>query len=274
MTHMMRLLLSCTTVFLCLLRISFGANAVSPDDTRVFSARGVIEAIDSQAQTVTIQHEAISNYMSAMTMPFKVTSQKDLTGLQRGDQVTFQLHVTADSSWVDGFAKMGAVTLPPEQTNSTMAVPDKKFELLHYHFTNELGQAVSLSDFPGQALDITFFYTRCPLPDYCPRLSKNFAEASAKLKAMSNAPTNWHFISVSFDPEYDSPEMLRAYGKSYQYDPAHWSFLTGPKDKILELASRSGITIQEENGTLNHNFRTLIIDAAGHLQTDLPNTGK
>ena len=190
----------CASVFSCLLRVTLGANAASSDAIRVLTARGVIEAIDSQAKTIVIRHEAISNYMPAMTMPFKVKSQNDLTGLQRGDQVTFQLHVADDTSWVDNFSKLGAVVLSSNRTNSAAVNQDKKFELLHYQFTNELRQAVSLSDFPGQALAITFIYTRCPLPDYCPRLSENFAEASEKLRAMANAPTNWHFISVSFRP--------------------------------------------------------------------------
>ena len=273
MQVMLRLLLICATVCLCRLGISPRAEAAPAGNVRAFSARGVVEKVDSEARTVTIQHEAISNYMTAMTMPFKVKNSKELAGLQRGDRVTFRLHVTEDASWVDDFSKIGAMTLPPEQTNSLAAVHDAKFELLHYQFTNELNQPVSLSDFPGQALAITFFYTRCPIPDYCPRLTKNFADASHRLETMPNAPTNWHFISISFDPENDSPETLRAYGERYHYDPAHWSLLTGPKDKLLEVARRSGVTIEEEQGTLNHNFRTMIIDPSGRLQVVFPMSG-
>jgi protein SCO1/2 len=145
--------------------------------------------------------------------------------------------------------------------------------LLSYKFTNELGQAVSLNDFHGQALGVTFFYTRCPLPDYCPRLSKNFEEASQKLAAMTNAPANWHFISITFDPTIDTPAMLKAYGESYHYDPNHWSFLTGPPDKIAELAKSCGVEYTPDAGTINHNFRTLIVNAAGHLQMVFPFTG-
>lgn len=150
---------------------------------------------------------------------------------------------------------------------------DPRYELLHFQFTNELGQPVSLGDFSGQALAITFFYTRCPLPNYCPRLSKNFQSACQKLAARPDGPTNWHFLSISFDPEYDSPAVLKAYGQWYQYDPGHWSFLTGPKDKILELASRAGVTLQNRDGAINHNFRTLIIDASGVLQMIFPTSG-
>jgi protein SCO1/2 len=111
------------------------------------------------------------------------------------------------------------------------------------------------------------------LPDYCPRLSKNFEEAQQKLESKPGAPANWHFLSVSFDTEFDTPAMLKAYGDSYQYDPRHWSFLTGPADKIGELARESGVNYQLDNGTINHNFRTLIIDTHGHLQMIFPTTG-
>jgi protein SCO1/2 len=201
-----------------------------------------------------------------------------MVGLARGDEVTFQLHVTEDASWVDHFVKIGTVVLEEnttpaqsETTSASPARPDKS--ILGYKFTNELGQPVSFNDFRGQALAVTFFYTRCPLPEFCPRLSKNFEAAEEKLEAMTHAPTNWHFISVSFDPDFDTPQMLKNYGEGYQYDPAHWSFFTGPADKIAELAHGAGVEYQSDNGTINHNFRTLIVDTNGHLQTIFPTSG-
>jgi protein SCO1/2 len=139
--------------------------------------------------------------------------------------------------------------------------------------TNELGHAIRLSDFHGQALAIAFFYTRCPLPEFCPRLSKNFQEASDKLAAMTNAPGNWHFLSVSFDPQFDTPEALKAYAERYQYDPAHWNFLTGAPDQIGALARAVGVRYKENSGTIDHNFRTLIVDAAGRIQMIFPMGG-
>jgi protein SCO1/2 len=228
---------------------------------------------------VLIHSEAISNYMEAMTMPFPLKNPDAIAGLKRGDKVAFQLHVNQDNSWADHFSKIGAVSLAEEKAPGESAPAPasgtsiRRNTLLDYKFTNELGQAVSLNDYRGQALAITFFYTRCPLPDFCPRLSKNFQEASQKLEAMTNGPANWHFISVSFDPEFDTPEMLRNYGKSYQYDPAHWSFLTGPPDKIAELARGAGVEYESSGGTINHNFRTLIVNAQGHLQMIFPTSG-
>jgi protein SCO1 len=200
----------------------------------------------------------------------------EITKLKRGDQVTFQLHVTTNESWVDHFQKIGIVSLSENITGSQPLEtptprPDKV--LLDYKFSNELGEAVSFNDFRGQALAITFFYTRCPLPEYCPRLSMNFKEVSQKLEAMTNAPTNWHLISVSFDPRSDTPQALKNYGMSYGYDPARWSFFTGPQDKIAELARGAGIQYETNAGTINHNFRTLIIDPTGHLQMVFPVSG-
>ena len=267
------------------LLISFNAKSEgislpqTADETLVqtYPAKGVVQEIRTNTQTVVIKHEAITNYMDAMTMPFKVVEPAALANLHPGDEVAFQLHVTPTTSWIDQITKTGTVSPPPKNpanyepaiaVNTMAANP-----LLFYKFTNELGQAVSLNDFHGQALGVTFFYTRCPLPEFCPRLSKNFQEASQQLAAMTNAPANWHFISITFDPANDTPEMLKAYGQSYRYDPNHWSFLTGPPDKIAQLARECGVEYTPNDGAINHNFRTLIVDAAGHLQMVYPITG-
>ena len=276
----------CVLTGLACLLISSGAGAAEPASSmassatnlQTFEVKGVVLGLDYTNGMVTVRHEAVSNYMPAMTMPFHVKPAKELDGIQPEDVVTFRLLVTDDESWVDRIKKVGTASREPQKldkhtvaaaTNAPAA--HSKHPLLDYKFTNELGQAVSLNDFRGQALGITFFFTRCPVPDYCPRLSKNFSEASHQLSSMLNAPTNWHFISVSFDPTFDTPEVLKAYAERYQYDPKHWNFLTGPEDKIKELARLSGVeTKSEVPGLIDHNFRTLIIDAAGHLQTTIP----
>jgi protein SCO1/2 len=266
--------------------ISFSANAiefslpsnVSRTNARTFRVQGIVEELQPDSLTVIIRHGAISNYMAAMTMPFKVEDQKELAGMRAGDEILFQLHVTETESWIDQIKKIGTVPLakkikPPDSPPMPPVVAPAKNPLLDFKFTNELGQAVSLNDFRGQALAITFFYTRCPLPEFCPRLSKNFQEASQKIESMTNAPANWHFLSFSFDTEFDTPAVLKAYGESYSYDPAHWSFLTGPPDKIADLAHASGVTYESDDNIINHNFRTLIVDSAGHLQMVFPTSG-
>lgn len=249
--------------------------AASEAAAEVFTARGVVLEVRPAGNTLIIRHEAITNYMAAMTMPFHVQDPAQMAGLARGDEVTFKLFVTDTDSWVENIIKVGKVVLP--ETNSPVAPRPKTSEtlrahhpLMDYKFTNELGNAVSLNGFHGTVLAITFFYTRCPIPEYCPRLSKNFQAVSRQLAARPDAPKNWHLLSITLDPQFDSPAMLKAYAESYGYDPARWSFLTGPADKIGELARQSGVTYEATGDVINHNFSTLIVDASGRLQTMIP----
>jgi protein SCO1/2 len=251
------------------------SRAAQDTNVLTFAVRGVVKDIKANESTIVVQHEAISNYMDAMTMPFKVKEAQLLTPLRKGDRISFQLQVTSTESWISQIDKIAGTpvedqTRPAGSSANQAAGAVSRHPLLDFKFTNELGQAVSLSDFQGQALGITFFFTRCPIPDYCPRLSKNFQEACQKLSAIPGGPTNWHFLSVSFDTKFDTVPVLRAYGEFYHYDPAHWSFITGPAEQIGELARLSDVKFDPDGGFFNHNFRTLIIDAGGHLQMSFP----
>jgi len=244
-----------------------------------FATKGIVRKLTLDDLTVVITHEEIPNYMPAMTMPFKVRQGNELAGLSAGDEIKFRLLVNDDESWIDQIQKTGIRHDVPKDTSSNSSTgtvqiaSSSHHPLMAYQFTNQLGQPVSLNQFKGQALAITFIFTRCPIPEYCPRLSKNFAEASRKLAAMPDAPTNWHFLSITFDPAYDTPEILHSYAASHQYDPKHWSFLTGATDKIGELAQASGVMVRPEGNSFEHSFRTLIINAKGQLQMSFPVSG-
>src|SRR5262249_46303344 len=138
--------------------------------------------------------------------------------------------------------------------------------LPEYHFTNELGQPVSTSQFKGQALAITFIFTRCPLPNFCPLMSNNFSDVQKKQLAKSNGPDNWHLLTISFHPDFDTPAVLNAYSKRFGADPAHWNFLTGELIDITAISEQFGQTFWREEGALNHNLRTAVIDASGRVQ--------
>jgi protein SCO1/2 len=238
-----------------------------------YSVTGVIKALKPAEKIIIIKHDEITNFMVAMTMPFSVLDSNLLIGLSAGDQVTFELCVTADTSWIQDLTKIGATTAPPPSAPSRPALPTtltNSHPLLDYKFTNEFGQLVSFNDFKGRALAFTFFFTRCPLPEYCPRLMKNFVQASEKLRAHPAAPTNWHFLAITFDPKFDTPAVLRNYAQHYQSDSNHWSFLTGDPERIAALAHFSGVTYEPDGVFFNHNFRTLVVDAAGQLQMSFP----
>ena len=252
--------------------------------TTNYVVRGVLKEVRQQEHQLVISHEDIPQFMAAMTMPFSVKDAAMLTKAAIGDKITFQLHVTECDSWVDNIERLGAedgtarslAALPKESVVPEAGAPPisrTPNPLRDYKFTNELGEPVSLAEFRGQAIALTFVFTRCPIPQYCPRLSRNFEEVQRKLSAMAHAPTNWHLVSVTFDPAHDTPEVLRAYATSYHYDPAHWSFLTGPSDKIAELARLCDVKFEEDSGFFNHNFRTLIIDASNRLQMVFPTSG-
>lgn len=255
-------------------------------ETTNYFVHGVIKEIRQDERQVVIAHEEIPGFMNAMTMPFKVRDAAIFKTVTAGESISFQLHVTEDESWVDQVSAREqtgvAVGNVSNGSKSERAAPIKTNyipvarsanPLRAFKFTNEIGRAVSLSDFRGQAIALTFFFTRCPIPEFCPRLSRNFQEVEHQLSAMQNAPTNWHLLSVTFDPEHDTPEVLKAYGTTYGYDPAHWSFLTGPKDKIAELARFCDVKYEPDNGSFNHNVRTLIIDPSNRLQMVFPTSG-
>jgi protein SCO1/2 len=258
---------------------SHAAETVAvPVETREFAVKGVVKKVEPENNRLIIAHEAIPDFMDAMTMPFRVKAPQTLTGIQPGDSVSFRLSVTSEESWIDNVAKIPAISDPsatatnlePMNAASSKVAPHHRHPLLDYAFTNELGQPVRLGDFRGQVLAMTFFFSRCPIPDYCPRLMKNFEEASLKLRNMPGAPTNFHFLSVTFDPEFDTPARLKAYAKGYDYDPSHWSFLTGPADKLAELARLSDVKYQRDGAFFNHDMRTLIIDGDGRLRMVFP----
>jgi protein SCO1/2 len=239
---------------------------------QVFQVKGLIKELKPDGRTVEIRHEEITNYMPAMTMSFDAKDPKELAGLKAGDAVSFRMTVTDTQAWIDQIRKLS----PPSPTQ----LPSRgTFRLMRdveplqvgdplpeYHFTNELGQAVSTKDFKGQALAITFIFTRCPLPNFCPLMSNHFAEAQKKLLAMTNRPANWHLLTISFDPDFDTPAILRAYAQRFGASPGHWNFLTGDLIDVTAIAEQFGEKFWQEEGALNHNLRTAVVEASGHVR--------
>ena len=262
-------------LFLLAVAASVGSALRSAVHLKVDQVRGVVREINPGEATVSIQHDAIPGFMPAMTMPFAVKDTNQLTGLAPGDTVAFQLFVTPKNGWIEQLQKQ---TDAPDTNLPTrgpfrlvrdvdpLAVGDP---LPDYGFTNELGQPVRLAAFHGQALAITFIFTRCPYPTFCPRMSELFQDTLDRLSRDPQAPTNLHFLTVSFDPDYDTPEQLKRYAEAHHYDPQRWSFLTGNLPDITALADGFGMKFWHEGAGLNHNLRTAVVDARGRVQTVL-----
>ncbi len=179
---------------------------------KTYAAHGIVREISSDRHIATIQHDAVSGFMPAMTMSFTVKATNELNGIAPNDEINFQLMVSNDDSWIKGirFISHRIENVTNNVVLVHMAQPELKVgDLLpDYELTSEGGGKIHFSDFRGRVLAFTFFFTRCPLPDFCPRMSKDFAETRQLLVNTANAPTNWQFLSISFDPDNDDPDTL------------------------------------------------------------------
>ncbi|MES2659945.1 MAG: SCO family protein [Verrucomicrobiota bacterium] len=253
------------TSLLVALVVSLGAAWA--EETRDFTVRGVVrEAVPAKSQLV-VKHEEIPGYMDAMTMPFQVRDPKILESVKAGDDITFQLHVTDKDHWIDGLKIVGAGDKEPPRPKATDIAPLKPGDPLPaLTFSDEKGQPLRLEDYRGKALALTFIYTRCPLPNFCPLLSQKFHTVQETLLADPAAPKNWQLLSVSIDPEHDTAEVLQRYAKAQQADAAHWRFATGELRDITVLGLRSGLEFWEGGSEITHNLRTVIFDAQGRMR--------
>jgi len=245
-----------------------GCHAPKPDEpARAFTAQGVIQHISADRHVATIQHDAIPGYMDAMTMDFPVRDEHLLDGLTRGDKITFTLEVTKDDSWITNVQRTGHADLPAE-TAATNAAPtlNPGDQLPDAEFIAEDGRHVHLSDFRGKAVAFTFFFTRCPLPNYCPLMNRNFAAARAILLAQPNGPDNWQFLSISFDPDFDTPQQLAANAEFYRnHNADRWLFVTATPETLAHFAAPLGLMISRQDNSITHNLRTVVVDPQGKI---------
>ncbi len=274
--------LCCAALFPACNRHPASTPATAPQpSSQMFVVKGVIKELEPDGKTAIIRHEAISNYMPAMTMPFEVNDTHLLRGLQPGDEVQFHLVVTPAAGWIDSLYRLNSSSSPKTAEDKKTAPPGfhairalpplEEGDLLpDYHLTNELGQPVSLGQFKGRVLALTFFFTSCPYPDFCPRMTANFAQAAQALETMTNAPAHCRLLSISFDPANDTPAILKEYAQSCHYDPARWSFLTGSLADITGLADRCGEHFQITGETISHDFRTVVVDPSGRVRKIIP----
>lgn len=239
-----------------------------PATVTAYDVKGVIEEIRANGWKAVIAHEEIPGYMQAMSMLLDVKDTNELGGLQPGDAIRFRMLVTDEDGWIDQVKKMGTGTLRSAPEQPVAAVFDELEPgdaLPDCVLTNQFGKTVRLSDFKGQVLAFSFIFIRCPFPTYCPRMNNNLGAA---LQALSQpgTSTNWQLISISFDPAHDTPERLRSYAEGYHYDPAHWSFATGREEDIRRLGSQFGLAFSWRGGTIEHNVRTVVVNAEGKIQ--------
>lgn len=257
------------------LLIAAGACAAAPQR---YPMSGLVLAVDQAHEEVTISHEKIQGYMEAMAMPFHVRPVKAIATVHPGDGIACTLVVDKNSSWLEDLRvvefdsaqrdpslasrlkllesvidKAAAAALKPGET-----VPDFKL-------VDQADASVSLSQFAGKVVAINFVYTRCPLPDYCFRLSNNFGQLHKRFEKNPDLI----LLTVTFDPVNDQPEVLERYSRIWKADPAVWHFLTGPAADVRRLCGLFGVGVWQDEGLYTHSLHTAVIDRQGKLFANL-----
>jgi protein SCO1/2 len=232
---------------------------------KTYAGSGIIQQISPDRRTATIKHEAIPGYMAAMTMDFTVKETNQLNGISPDDEITFRLVVRENDDWIEGVRFVSHHVT--EVTNHVFVFHAATEELKvgdvlpDGELTAENGSQIHFSDFRGRAVAFTFFFTSCPLPEFCPRMNKNFSEARKILLADTNAPANWLLLSISFDPGFDTPQILTGYGGFYRgADTNRWLFAVASTTTLAELAPKVDLHFWREGGSISHNLRTVVLD--------------
>src|SRR2546423_1344450 len=210
---------------------------------------GVVVAVARPARTMMVSHRPIPGYMDAMLMPFRVDDARELTGIGPGTRVQFDLAVTRGGSTARHVRITGRGELPPAKGRLTIGEGLPEFRL-----TDQMGRTVTARDLRGKVTAIDFIYTRCPLPDVCPRLSANFAALQRRFGK------DVMLVSVTVDPDFDTPAVLAEYARRWGADPQGWLFLTGD---VAPLAGALGQIYWADEGTIGHNSSTAVIDRNG-----------
>jgi protein SCO1/2 len=236
-----------------------------------YPLKGVVVSVDAGASKVIVRHQEIPGYMDAMTMPFSVAEPRMIAELRPGDEIEAKLVVGEKSSRLEGIVvsrhgtAVATQVIPEQGPYGKPGDPAPRTELV-----GQDGKPLSLADFKGKAVALTFIFTRCPLPEFCPRMNAQFAEMEALLAKEPALYAKTQLLSVSFDPEHDSPEVLREYRERFLKGvkgvaPAHWKFATGTPDHIKEFATFFGLTFLKSGDQFVHSLATAVIGPDGKV---------
>jgi len=240
-----------------------------------FPLKGKVISIDKGAKTAKIDHEAIAGYMPAMTMDFPIRSDWVWNELAIGAEIRAELVVdntAKDPYWLENIgiiaAAMPGQSEPPVNENFVQIgreVPD--FTLI-----NQDKKKISIKDFRGKSLAITFIYSRCPIAEYCIRMSTNFSDLANELKQQMGPRSPYALLSISFDPGNDTPEKLRSYGLGYMgkgaTDLGVWQLAVGSDGEVRRIADFFGLRYEvdaNDKTQINHSLRTAVIGPDGKV---------
>lgn len=231
---------------------------------------GTVVSTDSAAHELTVRHGDIPGFMPAMTMPYKVTDTAALATLHPGDQIAAEILVPPGS---DDY-RLDAITVTARAVGSAKpAAPVRTLQVGNavpdLPLVNQDGKTIRLTGQRDRALLVTFIYTRCPLPTACPLITSHFARVDKALRADPKAGAATHLVSITLDPAYDTPAVLRQYGLAYLSDNpagfAHWEFAAAAPGDLQRLAAAFGLEYEWQNKQIVHTMQTILIDPGGRV---------
>ncbi len=227
-------------------------------------------AVDTAKNELSISHEDIPNYMPAMTMVYMVATSALMTGRTPGELITATLEVKDSLGYLVEITHTGTAPLAAtaNQTGMAAGVLDVDDELPDTALIDQTDRRRSFSEWKGVPFVVTFTYTRCPLPNFCPLMDQNFATLQRRLADDTVLRGRVKLVSVTFDPAHDTPAVLAAHAAKLKADPAIWTFLTGDAITVERLAGTFGIGIMRDptdSAQITHNLRTAVVGADGKI---------
>jgi protein SCO1 len=245
------------------------------------AARGLVLSVDPTHKSMVVSCEEIPGYMDAMVMPFSVRDAKMLEGLQPGANIDFDLVVDGNASYTENIRihPFESLELDPTQARrlklmeksiaagSSITPLAEGQSVPDFALTDQSRTRITLSQFRGKVVAVTFIYTRCPLPDYCFRLSNNFALLQKRFRGHMGG--DLVLLSIVIDPAHDQPDALANYARVWKADSKAWHFLTGPLPEIEKLSREFDMNFYPDEALYVHSFHTVVIDREGKLMANL-----
>jgi protein SCO1/2 len=243
-----------------------------PGDAKVYHLHGKVLSIDQANNSLMIDGDEIPGFMGAMAMPYPVRNKDEMTKVKPGDEITADIIIPQgdDSPYIQNIVVVKKSAGAPSPTASTDHEPQPGDAVPDFALIDQNGKRIHLSSYHGDALLITFIYTRCPFPDFCPLVSRNFAKIYADTKANPELSSHMRLLSVSFDPDHDTPAVLRQYAQTFNGTTGgnpygRWEFAVIPKDELQKVTGFFGVTVARNDGTLVHSMSTSVITPEGKI---------
>ncbi|QYM78863.1 SCO family protein [Horticoccus luteus] len=239
----------------------------APAADGVHPVTGVVrQAIDADGY-IRIAHDNIPGVMPAMTMAFRVARPAEAARLVADDRVRFELHTAGDDWFATAFVVIGSSAPAPAATE---AAPRRRVRegdaMPEFSLLNQDGAPLSLAALRGHATIVTFIFTRCPVPEYCPALAFRFAELQKAILTDDRLHAQARLLSITLDPTFDRPAVLKSYGEAVGADLAVWQFATGTPAEIAALTKAFAVFTERNGLTLDHTLCTVLIGPDGTVR--------